>query len=124
MEVCTAAIRPCTERVHPNSASSTEMDLENSAYSKWTNRLDFRISSSSRIMATRRIDSPIPSADNVKRQYNVRTHRGSVQIPIVQSSTLNTPSQRTAIELEHPLQRHHSGKEKRKSQQLCLLKRI
>ena len=30
-----------------------------------------------------RIESPIPSADNVIRQYNVRTHRGSVQIPAI-----------------------------------------
>ena len=66
-----ACLEPPTERVHSNSASPTEMDIENPAYFKWTTRLDFRRSSSSRTMATRshRI------ADPISRQGNTTTQR-------------------------------------------------
>ena len=84
MEICTAAIRPCleppTETVNPNSASAAEMDLKNSAYFKWKNRLDLEDKNPRASWPVDRLESPILSVDNVLRPCNARTRRGNVQI--------------------------------------------
>ena len=87
IEIITAAIRPCleppTESVHPNSASPTEMDLKNLPISNGQPVWILEDLTPSGLEPQGRIESPIPSADNVIRRDNVRTHRGSVQMPAI-----------------------------------------
>ena len=75
-----ACLEPPTERVHSNSASLTSKTPPiSNGQPVWI----------SEDLAPRglwplgRIELPVPSADKVIRQHNVRARRGSVQIPAI-----------------------------------------